>query len=68
VRFKFKQTRLRRAERVPWRYSNTCTTSEAEIQRVLARDAQGKRDAMYARQVHEAAIAAAGNVTRLRSA
>jgi integrase len=37
-------------------------------QRLLARDAQGKRDAMYARQEHEAAIAAAGNVTRLRSA
>ena len=39
---------------------------EAERGDLLA--AQGKRDAMYARQEHEAAIAAAGNVTRLRSA
>jgi integrase len=36
-------------------------------QRVLARDAQRKRDAMYDREVHEAAIAAAGNVTKLRA-
>jgi integrase len=36
-------------------------------QRVLARDAQAKRDAMYAREVHEAAIEAATNVTKLRA-
>jgi hypothetical protein len=33
-------------------------------QRVLARDAQRKRDEMYAREVFEAAIEAAGNVRR----
>jgi integrase len=37
-------------------------------QRVLARDAQRKRDAMYDADVLEAAIDAAGNVRRLRSA
>jgi integrase len=37
-------------------------------QRILARDAQRKRDQMYEREVFEAAIEAAGNVTRLRSA
>lgn len=37
-------------------------------QRVLARDAQRKRDEMYDREVLEAAIEAAANVTRLRSA
>jgi integrase len=36
-------------------------------QRVLARDAQAKRDAMYASEVHEAAIDAATNVTKLRA-
>lgn len=36
-------------------------------QRVLARDAQRKRDEMYEREVFEAAIEAAGNITRLRS-
>ena len=35
-------------------------------QRVLARDAQRKRDEMYEREVFEAAIEAVGNVTRLR--
>ena len=37
-------------------------------QRVLARDAQRKRDEMYDREVFDAAIEAAGNVTRLREA
>lgn len=37
-------------------------------QRVLARDAQQKRDAMYERELLEAAIDAADNVARLRSA
>jgi len=36
-------------------------------QRILARDAQRKRDEMYEREVFEAAIEAAGNVTRLRA-
>ena len=36
-------------------------------QRVLARDAQRKRDEMYDREVFEAAIEAAGNVTKLRA-
>jgi molybdopterin biosynthesis enzyme len=35
---------------------------------ILARDAQAKRDAMYAREVREAAIDAAYNVARLRGA
>ncbi|MBV8103217.1 MAG: tyrosine-type recombinase/integrase, partial [Hyphomicrobiales bacterium] len=35
-------------------------------QRVLARDAQNKRDAMYERELLEAAIDAADNVARLR--
>jgi integrase len=35
-------------------------------QRLLARDAQRKRDEMYEREVFEAAIEAAGNVARLR--
>lgn len=37
-------------------------------QRVLARDAQRKRDEMYDREVFEAAIEAAANITRLHSA
>ena len=37
-------------------------------QRILARDAQRLRDEMYKREVFEAAIEAAANVTRLRSA
>jgi integrase len=36
-------------------------------QRILARDAQRKRDEMYERDLFEAAIEAAGNVTRLRA-
>jgi integrase len=36
-------------------------------QRVLARDAQRKRDVMYEREVFEAAIEEAGNVTKLRA-
>jgi hypothetical protein len=35
---------------------------------VLARDTQRQRDEMYDCEVFEAAIEAAGNVTRLRSA
>ena len=37
-------------------------------QRILARDAQRLRDEMYKREVFEAAIEAAANVSRLRSA